>query len=113
MFLQALNIAPADRKALQHLARSTAIPVSRLRALDAHGFEPTAAEMAALAKFLGLSETAFRLRTGFINRALRKRLAASAEEVEAVLKPANPSRQASSTDARKDVLRPAFQTDLG
>lgn len=111
MFFHTLNIGPSDRKALQVVSKSTGISIARLKELDAHGFEPTPSEMCSLAGFLGLSETAFRLRTGFLNRPLRKLLAASAEDIDELLR----VDHAQPGIARKvyAVPKPSFATELG
>jgi site-specific DNA-methyltransferase (adenine-specific) len=111
MLLHALNVPSNDRKSIQNLAGSTGISIPRLRSLDANGFEPTPSEMVALAKFLGLSETAFRLRTGFINRALQKSLADAAELVAKTLDQSGQQGELTTPDPAK--LKPAFQSDLG
>lgn len=111
MLFLSLNIDPRDRKALQALSKSTGIPISRLKELDEHGFEPSPSEMRSLAGFLGLSETALRLRTGFLNRPLRKLLAASAEEVDKLLA----LSQVQTDNAKKAYAspKPCFSTQLG
>lgn len=110
MLLRTLNVPLADRKALNNLAQSTGIHVQRLRALDAHGLEPSGAEMTALARFSGLSETAFRLRIGFLNRALRKALSEAAEQVAAVLTEMEEPRTPTGTHPAPE---PTFRTSLG
>lgn len=110
MFLQALNIDPRDRKALQSVARSTGISVARLRALDAKGLEPKPVEMQALASFLNLSETAFRLRTGLLNRSLRRLLAASASDIERLL--ASDQTRVDVAEKRK-LPAPSLTTEYG
>lgn len=111
MFFHSLNLDPNDRKALQAVSKSTGISISRLKEIDAHGFEPSASEMQSLAGFLGISETALRLRTGFLNRALRKLLAASAEDIDKLL--AVDQIQDDASRARSAVPVPSFVTELG
>src|SRR5690606_5638663 len=114
MLLQVLDIAPSDRKALQTLARTTGISMSRLRSLDAHGFEPTADEMKALASYCGVSETAFRLRAGFIDRTLRNALAASAERVADALERGGGERtKGAPANDDAGTPEPDFRTLLG
>lgn len=111
MFFHALKIDPRDRRLLQAIASSTGMSVSRLKTLDAQGLEPTLLEVRALAGHFGLSETAFRLRTGFLNRSLQKLLAESAEDIEKVLK--TDGAEYDVLEKKREALEPSFATSLG
>lgn len=111
MLLRVLKVSPTDRKAVQNLAQATGISTARLRALDGQGLEPTDTEIKALAAFAGLTDVAFRLRAGFINRALKEALAEYATEVGAAL--SKSPRLSTLPSDGPTVHEPVYRSPLG
>ncbi len=95
---------------MQALAKSTGISYARLKAIDASGFEPSASELELLARHIGMTVSELRLRTGFLDRDMKRMLAQHADEVANLLGEHAPPMAAQAAGQRVD---PAFQTSLG
>jgi site-specific DNA-methyltransferase (adenine-specific) len=111
MLFRALNISSVDRKAVQNLANASGITAARLKLLDKQGLEPMPDEIKALARATGLTELAFRLRTGFIDRPLREALALHAESVGIALSTADANFSAPPSPPVK--FEPVYSSKFG